>query len=113
MRLGRLVLAAAVFLAAGFWMIVNYCHGATAFSVGMPVDQSTLHIDLTTIGIAVVVGVPLVAIGAALLALSVIGSIVVQFLSGPHAYRNRRKPEENEEYDEERAPSRGFLSLNG
>jgi hypothetical protein len=104
MKLGRLVIAAVVLLAAGMWLLIFYGHGATAFN--MPVDQSSLHIDITTNGIAALVGVPLVVLGAAALAIAVLTSIVLQFMSPSHRERDYDDEEEHT------SSSRGFLSLN-
>jgi hypothetical protein len=95
-----------VLLAAGLWLIVTYGHNTTVFN--MPVDQSMLHIDLTTTGIAALVGVPLALLGGALLAIAVLVSIVLQFM--PHSHHARYYDEDEE--DEEHTPARGFLRLN-
>jgi hypothetical protein len=105
MKLGRLLLAAVAFLTAGLWTIIYYCHGSTGLN--LPINESNLHIDLTTTGMAVIVGIPLIAIGAALLAIAILGSVIVQFLP----QRDRYSEREEEEHDE-RPTSRGFLSLN-
>jgi hypothetical protein len=102
MKLGRLIIAAVVLMAAGMWLLITYGHNATVFN--MPVNESLLHIDIATTGIAALVGVPLIVLGAALLAIAVLVSVVLQFL--PQSHRKR-------DYDEaEHTPARGFLSLN-
>jgi hypothetical protein len=111
MKLGRLLLAAIAFLAAGLWTIIYYCHGSTGLN--LPINEANFHVDLTTTGLAVLIAVPLIAIGATLLAIAVLGSLVVQFLPRSDRDRYSRREEEDRDHDEERTPSRSFLSLNG
>ena len=79
MRLGRIVIAAVLFLAAGLSVLFYFCHGNTGFSVGIPVSATKLSIDLTTTGVPVLVGLPLAALGALLLLIAFIAAIAGLF----------------------------------
>lgn len=99
---GRLLILAVLLLGGGLWTIFSYCNGTTSFNFGWPVDNSKLVINLTTIGTAVLVGVPLVALGLIVMAAAFIGSIVVQFL------RDKRA----DDYDEyEESSSKRMITL--
>ncbi len=79
-KIGMVLIASMVFLGAGVWTILNYCHGDSRLSFAVPVDSSKVNIDITTMGLAVWTGVPLMAIGLGLLAIAVLASIVAQFV---------------------------------
>jgi hypothetical protein len=57
---------------------VAWCHGATGFSIVYPFSSSTLHLDLTTNGPAVIGGIFLTAIGVLFLVWSLFAAIVSQ-----------------------------------
>jgi hypothetical protein len=78
MRPDRPVIGAVVCLATGVALIVAYCHGNTGFSIVYPFSGSTLHLDLTTNGPAVIGGLFFTAIGVLFLLWSVLAAIVSQ-----------------------------------
>jgi hypothetical protein len=78
MRPDRPLIGAVVTLAAGIATILVYCHGTTAFNVSYPFSGSQLHIDLTTIGPAVLGGIALIAVGILLLAWALLAAIGCQ-----------------------------------
>ncbi len=82
MKLGRLMIAAVLFLGAGVWLLFANCNGTTGANFGYPLSGCKLTIDITTTGAPVLVGIPLVVIGLLLTAISLIAAIVVQF-QGP------------------------------
>jgi hypothetical protein len=59
-------------------LIAAYCHGTTSASIAYPFSGSTLHIDLTTTGPAVLGGLFFLAAGVLLLAWSLLAAIVSQ-----------------------------------
>lgn len=79
MKSDRLVIAACLFLAAGLGLLFGFTNGTTGLSVGYPFSNTRLHIDVTTIGIPALAGVPLVAAGALLLLFAFIAAIASQF----------------------------------
>jgi hypothetical protein len=79
MRSGRILIAAVVFLAAGCWVLFNYCHGTVGMSFGFPVSATNLHMEMTTTGMPALVGVPLTGLGALLLVIAFLGAVVGQF----------------------------------
>jgi hypothetical protein len=79
MRIDRIVIGAVVLLGTGLGLIFGYCNGTVGFNTGYPFSGTSLHFDVTTTGLPVLIGVPLVAIGLALLFAALILSIVAQF----------------------------------
>ena len=79
MKSDRLVIGAVLFLAAGLGLLVRFCNGTTGLSLGYPLSGTNLHVDVTTTGIPVLAGIPLVAAGALLLFIALIAAIVSQF----------------------------------
>lgn len=80
MRPDRPVIGAVVCLATGVALIVAWCHGTTGASVAYPFSGSTLHIDLTTSGPAVLGGLIFLALGILFLAWSLLAAIVSQII---------------------------------
>ena len=78
MKPDRSLIGAVVLLATGVGLILKYCQGTTAFNVAYPFSGSTLHIDLTTTGPAVLGGLFLIAIGLLFLLWSLVAAIVHQ-----------------------------------
>jgi len=79
MRLDRILIGAVVLLAAGLGLIFGYCNGTVGFNTGYPLSGTSIHFDITTTGVPVLIGLPLIAIGALLLFAALILSIVAQF----------------------------------
>jgi hypothetical protein len=80
MKAARVLIAAVIFLAVGVGMIFYYCHGNVGMSVGYPIaDGTKLTVDITTVGVPALVGVPLVLLGALLLVIAFIAAIVRVF----------------------------------
>jgi hypothetical protein len=78
MRPDRPVIGAVVCLATGVALIVAWCHGATNANIAYPFSGSTLHIDLTTSGPAVLGGLIFLALGILLMVWSLLAAIVSQ-----------------------------------
>jgi len=78
MRPDRSVIGAAVCLATGVALIVAYCHDASSANIAYPFSGSTLHVDLTTTGPAVLGGLIFLALGILFLAWSLLAAIVSQ-----------------------------------
>ena len=78
MRPDRPVIGGVVCLATGVALLVAYCHDASSASLVYPFSGSTLHVDLTTTGPAVLGGLAFVALGALFLAWSLLAAIVSQ-----------------------------------
>ncbi len=79
MKSDRLVISAVLFLAVGLGLMIKFTSGATGLSVGYPFSETRLHADITTTGIPVLVGVPLVAAGALLLLFALVAAVASQF----------------------------------
>jgi hypothetical protein len=78
MRPDRPVIGAVVCLATGITLIVAYCHGATGANIAYPFSGSSLHIEFTTTGPAVLGGLVLIGLGILFLAWSLLAAIVSQ-----------------------------------
>jgi hypothetical protein len=79
MRAHGPLIGAIIFLGFGLGLILGYCHGNTGMSAAYPLAGSTLHIDLTTTGPAVLGGVTCTVIGAILLIWAFIAALVDVF----------------------------------
>ena len=79
MRADRPLVGAVLFLAAGLALILAYCHGTTGFNAAYPFSGSMLHVELTTIGPAVLGGVACLAVGCVLLVWAFLAALVSLF----------------------------------
>jgi hypothetical protein len=95
-----MVIFAVLFLAAGLGLVLGFTNGTTGLSVAYPFSETRLHLDITTTGIPVLVGIPLIAAGAVLLFFALVAAIASQFrreepiltLHLPEAPEKRREP---------------------
>jgi hypothetical protein len=62
-----LLLISVVCLAVGVGLVFGYCNGSTGMTLGDSLAAASIHIDITTKGIPVLVGLPLTFVGAFLL----------------------------------------------
>jgi hypothetical protein len=62
-----LLLVSVVCLAVGLGVVFGYCHGTTGVTLGDSLASVSVHIDITTNGVPVLVGLPLTFVGALLL----------------------------------------------
>jgi hypothetical protein len=85
MRADGPLVGAVIFLGIGLGLILGYCHGSTGMSAAYPLAGSTLHIDLTTTGPAVLGGVTCTAVGALLLIWAFLAAIVDMFTWREHS----------------------------
>jgi hypothetical protein len=79
MKSDRWVIAAVLFLAAGLGLLFGFTDGTAGVNLGYPFSATKLHADITTTGIPVIAGLPLVAAGALLLFIALIAAIISQF----------------------------------
>jgi len=79
LRADRWAIAAVIFLTAGLWTLFNFCHGDAGLSFALPVSGSKVSLNVTTMGVPVLIGVPLTVIGAVLLAGTFVAALVEQF----------------------------------
>jgi hypothetical protein len=73
------LVTAVVCLAAGLFVIFNFCHGTTGLSFAYPLSGCSIHIDITTTGAGVPGAVGLTLIGAFLLIVATIIALVGMF----------------------------------
>lgn len=81
MRSDRILIGAVLFLGIGLILILGYCNGTTSLNFGYPWSGTSVHIDITTSGIPVLIGFPLTVIGLVLLLAVLILDVVAQFHS--------------------------------
>jgi hypothetical protein len=79
MKTGRVLIGAVLFLGAGIWVLSEYCNGTVGMNFGDSFSACKLTFDVTTVGVPVVVGIPLVGIGMLLMTIAFIAAIVAQF----------------------------------
>ena len=79
MKSDRLVIGAVVFLCGGIGLLFGFTDGTTGFNIGYPFSATRLHVDITTTGIPVLAGLPMVAAGVLLLFFALIAAIAAQF----------------------------------
>ncbi len=79
MRADRWLLLAVLVLGCGLWILFAYCHGTGGLAFALPVSGSSVSLDLKTTGAAVLIGIPLTAIGAVLLLVAIVSALLAQF----------------------------------
>jgi hypothetical protein len=79
MKSDRLVIFAVLFLAAGLGLVLGFTNGSTALNVAYPFSETRLHVEIATMGIPVLTGVPLILAGTVLLVFALIAAIASQF----------------------------------
>jgi len=79
MKTGRVLIGAVLFLGAGIWVLFEYCNGTAGMNFGDSLSACKLTIDITTVGMPVIVGIPLVGFGMLLMTIAFIAAIVAQF----------------------------------
>lgn len=97
MRADRLLIVTGVFLGVGLWCLFAFCHGNVGVGFALPVAGTKFSMNITTMGLPALVGMPLTIIGIVLLAVSLIAAIIAQF----RPYPPRRK---DSVVDQEPAP---------
>ena len=76
MKADRPLILSVLLLAAGLSLILAYCHGTTNLSAAYPFSGSTLHVDFTTVGPAVLGGLALVGLGALTMIVALLAAVV-------------------------------------
>lgn len=79
MRADRVLIGAGVFLGFGLWLLFNFCHGNVGVGFALPVAGTKFNMDVTTMGVPALVGIPVTVIGITLLVVAVLLAIVQQF----------------------------------
>ncbi len=79
MRADRWLIVSFVSLVTGLWLLFAWCHGSVGLSFAYPLSGTKLAIDTTSTGGVVLIGIPLVILGALLLLIAFFASLVAQF----------------------------------
>lgn len=100
MKSDRLVIGAVLFLAAGLGLLFGFCNGATGLSLAYPISGTNMHVDITTTGIPVLAGLPLIAAGALLLFIALIAAITSQFRKPEPSHTSELPAKRQEPFEE-------------
>lgn len=87
MRADRLFIVTGIILGVGLWCLFAFCHGNVGVGFALPVASTKFNMDITTMGVPALVGMPLTVIGLVLLVISFVAAIIGQF----RPYPPRRK----------------------
>jgi xanthine/uracil permease len=87
MKADRPLIVSVLLLAAGLATILAYCHGTTNLSAAYPLNGSTLHVEFTTIGPAVLGGLLLTALGLLTMVFAFLAAIVGEIVRLLHSDR--------------------------
>ena len=93
MRPDRWLIAALLFIGSGIWMILAWCHGTVGLNFAYPFDGTKLAFDVTSVGVPVIVGIPLVFLGLLFMLIALLASLVAQVQSPAPTGSRQREPE--------------------
>lgn len=93
MRADRILIGASLFLGVGLWSLFNFCHGTVGMAFALPVAGTKFNMEITTMGVPALVGVPLALIGILLLIAALLAAIVQQFRPSLPRHPEPRHPE--------------------
>jgi|GEM_PF-1839818 len=96
-RMKGILVTAVVCLAAGLFVIFNFCHGTTGLSFAYPLSACSIHIDITTTGIGVPGAVGLTLLGAFLLTVATVIALIGLFRRNSDIEPTRRRESAFEE----------------
>lgn len=94
MRADRLLIVTGVFLGVGLWCLFAFCKGNVGFGFALPVANTKFNLDVTTMGVPALIGMPVTIIGIVLLAVSLVAAIIAQFR--PYPPRRKESATDNE-----------------
>ena len=81
LKIRRFFLIGGVLLAVGAWLILTYCQGSIGGQAGDHISAFSIKIDMTTTGYPAVFGLPAALLGAFLLLVGVIATVVLEVRS--------------------------------
>lgn len=79
MRADRVLIGAGIVLGFGLWLLFAFCHGNFGVGFALPVAGTKFNLDVTTMGVPALVGIPVTIIGIILLVIALLLAIVQQF----------------------------------
>lgn len=100
MRSGRVLIAAVLCLTAGLWVLFEYCNGSAGINFGDNLAANKVSIDMTTTGVPMLIGLPLVLLGLLLMLIAFIGAIVAHFRKTPEILRDDETPRREAPFEE-------------
>ena len=109
MRIDRWLIAALALLVAGIWTIFAWCHGTVGLNFAYPFDGTKLAFDVNSVGVPIIVGIPLVFLGLLFMLIALLGALIAQFRPN---YYPRRWPDERPEWAASKPKQNEFTRLN-
>ena len=100
MRTGRMLIAAVLFLGAGVWVLFAYCNGNVGVTFGDSLTANKLTVNITTAGLPMLVGLPLMFLGSLLMLIGFLSAIVMQFRGPREAPREAETPRREIPFEE-------------
>jgi hypothetical protein len=79
MRTDRWLIGALALLIGGAWLLFAWCHGNIGLSFAYPVDGTKFNFEVVSMGAPVLVGIPMIFLGAVLMAIALITAVIAQF----------------------------------
>lgn len=73
------LIAAVICLGTALWLIFNFCHGNVGLGLSDSLANAKLNIDVTTTGLPVIIGAPLLALGLILLIVAFLAALIGLF----------------------------------
>jgi hypothetical protein len=108
MKIRRLMFIAVLSLATGLYLIFNYCHGSIGAAAGDHIASWNIKFDFTTTGWPMILGTPLTLLGALLLLIAAISTIVAEIRE---PLKKRRQIGEPADEQEETQPKAGNAQI--
>jgi apolipoprotein N-acyltransferase len=79
MRTDRWLIASLVLLVSGVWSLLEWCHGTAGLSFAYPVAGTKLALDITSTGVPVLVGIPLIVFGLLFMFIALLAALLALF----------------------------------
>ena len=105
MRVDHPLVGAVLFLGAGLGLIIAYCHGTTGLNAAYPLSGSSLHLELTINGPAVIGGLSCLVMGALLLIWAFFVGLISVFAGSDQPFE---RIVERERYDDPSLDTSGY-----
>lgn len=78
MRVDRWLIVLLISLVAGLWLAFAWCHGSVGLAFAYPLAGTKLSIDITSTGGVLLLGIPLVFLGALLMLVAFLSALWAQ-----------------------------------
>src|ERR1700741_581191 len=79
MRTDRWLLGALALLVGGTWLLFAWCHGSIGLNFAYPVAGTKLNFEVVSMGLPVLIGIPLIFLGLVLMLVALLAAVIAQF----------------------------------